>query len=77
MDTFFKVVGVIVVSVAGVVGLAIVMAYPTKWMVNYLVSPAALTVVFGAPVLGIWKALALNFICGFLFKSTSTCNCKK
>jgi len=77
MDTFLKIVGAIVVGAAMIAGLAIVMAYPTKWIVNYLVSPSALMMVFGAPVLTIWKAIALNFICGSLFKSSSTCNCKK
>jgi hypothetical protein len=70
METLIKVVGAVVVGVGMIALFAIVMAYPTKWVADYLFSPTALTAMFGAPVLSVWKAMALNYIGGAIFKGS-------
>jgi hypothetical protein len=72
MDKFAQVIGVIVLGFLAITGLAVVMAYPTKWVINYLLTPSAIQSVFGAPELTVWKALALNFICATLFKVSAS-----
>ena len=72
MDKFLQLIGVIVLGFAAISGLAVVMAFPTKWAVNYLLSPSAITAVFGVAELTVWKALALNFICATLFKVSAS-----
>jgi hypothetical protein len=67
--------------IIGVVGLVIVLsllfAWPTLWVINYLVAPTALKAVFGISQLTFWKAFWLNFICGNLFKNPSTTSSSK
>jgi len=76
METVIKVVGASVLVILIVAVLAIVMAYPTMWLVNYTFSPTALMAVFGMSALNFWHALWLNVLCGLLFKSTSTSSTK-
>ena len=77
METVTKAVGTVVLVVVIVAVLAIVLAYPTKWLVNYTFSPTAIMAVFGRSALDFWHALALNAVCGLLFKSTSTSSSTK
>jgi hypothetical protein len=50
--------------VLAVVLFAVVGAYPTKWIVNYLFAPGLLTTVFGTPSIGFVKAFFLNLFFG-------------
>jgi hypothetical protein len=72
MDAFLKVVGAIAVIFA-VVGVASVIgAYPTKWLINWLISPGALVLIFGTPKIGFAQTLGINILCSCLFKSTAS-----
>ncbi len=53
------------------VGLSLLMAYPTMWVVNYLFAPPALMSVFWVSQMTFWKAFWLNFFCHYMFKGTS------
>ena len=68
MEDVLKVVGLI----ALVVGLCLLAAYPTLYIVNYLFTPQLLLSVFGISALTFWKAFWLNFLASILFKSTNT-----
>lgn len=76
MDTFIKAGLIIVAGIALGIGFALLLAYPTLWVVNYLITPGILIKIFGIPALTFWKAFWLNFLCGSLFKSTSTSSSK-
>ena len=76
MDKFLKAVGAVVVVFFTVVGISILMAYPTKWVVNYLFTSGTIMSLFGIAQLTVWKALWLNFICGTLFKASSSSSSK-
>jgi hypothetical protein len=71
LEKLVKGVGVVVIALIIVVLLSIIGAYPTKWLVNYLFTPATLVALFGGP-LTFWKALALSYVCASLFKGTTT-----
>lgn len=64
------------VAVLGVFGLitgfALLMAFPTKWIVNYLFTPGVIFSLFGIERLDVWHGLALNFLGGMLFKGSSS-----
>jgi hypothetical protein len=47
--------------------LALLFALPTMWLWNWLMPS-----IFGLIKINFWKALGLNLLCGFLFKSTNT-----
>jgi hypothetical protein len=76
METLLKAVGAIVVFIGLVALLAVLTAYPTKWVVNYLFTPGILTVLFGTAKIGFWQALALNFITG-LARGTASATTKE
>jgi hypothetical protein len=69
METFLKVVGVVVAILATVAVIALVMAFPTMWMMNYLLTPHVLLTVFGVSQITFWKALWLNVLIGFFFSA--------
>ena len=71
-DAFVKVVGAAVVVVVVVAFLALLMGYPTMWIVNYLFASSFLVKVFGVAKLTFWRAFWLNWLAGTLFKSTVT-----
>lgn len=71
MEAFIKIVGTVALVVGLIVGISFLVAYPTMWLVNYLITSSALVAVFGIPALTFWKAFWLNFLCSALFKSTS------
>ena len=76
MDTFLKAVSAVVVVTVTYAGLAVLMAYPTKWLVNYLFTPSTLMSLFGIAQLTLWKALWLDFLCATLFKGSSSSSSK-
>ncbi len=64
-----------ILGVFGLVfGLSILFAYPLMWAINYTFAPAVLVAIFGTAQIGVWKAFALSFVCGVLFKSSTTVN---
>jgi hypothetical protein len=63
MEKLIMVLGVI----ALVIIVAFLLAFPTMWLWNYL-----MPVIFGLIKISFWQALAMNLLCGFLFKSTSS-----
>ena len=71
MENLAKVIGEIVLGCALLAGIALVLAYPTLWCVNYMFTPGVLMAAFGVPALTFWKALWLNTLCGLLFRSNS------
>lgn len=67
-----------VVGIVGlVIGFSLLLAYPTMWVVNYLFAATTLKAIFGISQLTFWKAFWLNFICGTLFKRSSTTTASK
>jgi hypothetical protein len=52
-------------------------AWFTMLLVNVLFTPTIIAAIFGTAKLTFWKALGLNLLAGFLFKSTSVNNAKK
>jgi hypothetical protein len=60
--------GLVFIAIATVILLSLIGAYPTKWLINYLVTPAFLTYVFGVAKFTAWRAFWLNYLCATLFK---------
>ncbi|MDI6734522.1 MAG: hypothetical protein QMD50_03505 [Patescibacteria group bacterium] len=71
MDEFFEVIGTIVVVLFIVAVFAIILAFPTMWIVNYVFLETALMAIFGTTSIGFWKALCLNLFFGIAFKSST------
>lgn len=67
---FFKAIGLFFVATITLALIAVIGAYPTKWLVNYLFTPQTLLSVFGISQFGFWKALALNYLTGTFFRTT-------
>lgn len=67
-----KIVALILGVIALVLGLGLLFALPTMWIVNGLFSDKLLTSVFGSPSISIWQAWGLNIITSILFKSVNT-----
>ena len=67
MEDFFKAVGVIVVFIGIIFGLALILALPTMWLWNWLM-PA----IFGLTKITFWQALGINLLSSILFKSSSS-----
>lgn len=76
MDKFLKMVGAVVVGTLLIALIAGLFAYPTKWIANWLFTSQVLLSLFGTPKIGFLQALALNFICGTLFKGSSSSSSK-
>lgn len=49
-----------VIVLGGAFALAMLMAYPTMWVVNYLFTAQLLIFVFGVAKIGFWQAFILN-----------------
>lgn len=77
MEDVVKAVGSLVLIFGLVVGIALLFAYPTLWLVNYLFTPGTLISLFGIAQLTFWKAFWLNFLCSILFKSSNTSTSSK
>jgi hypothetical protein len=75
MKTFFAIIGIVVAICVLGFGIALLMAYPTMWLWNY-VMPFAFPNA-GIAELDFWHAFALNFLCGILFKSSSSSSSSK
>ena len=71
MSKFLQAIGLVVFAVVVVFALASLMAFPTKWLVNYIFSPEFRLAAFGVARIGFWRALALNYLVMSLFKATT------
>ena len=69
MEKFLKAVGTSVIIVVALAGVSLLMAFPTKWVVNYLFNPTLLATIFTTGHLTVWHAWALNFAASTLIKS--------
>ena len=67
MGTLLKIIGGAVLIVGVILLLALLFAFPTKWLWNWL-----MPYLFALKTITIWQALGLNILCGFLFKGSST-----
>ena len=77
MDNVLKVIGAVFIGLLLVGGVALLGAYPTKWIVNYLFTSSVIASLFGVAQLTFWKAFWLNWLCAVLFKSTNTSSTSK
>ena len=76
MENFLKMIGMVVVVLLALVGLAILGAYPLKWAMNYLINPQWLQAAFGTPQIGFWQAFCLNYVAGSLIKGSHSTSSK-
>ena len=51
-----------VIILAFGVFIAILLAYPTMWVINYVFSASLLTFVFGSVKIGLWKAFWVSWL---------------
>jgi hypothetical protein len=72
MNKFFEAIGLGIVAFVVVIGLSLLLAFPTKWAINYVVNPTLLATVFTTGHFSVWHAWALNFLASSLVKSTNT-----
>jgi hypothetical protein len=77
MDWILRIIVSAFAMLAYLTMLAAFLAYPVKWLVNYVFAPGVLVSLFGTPQIGFWQALALTFLCGILFKSSSSSSSKR
>ena len=70
MKKFAEVTYAVLTGCTAVGVIAAVLAVPVMALVNYVVAPQFLLMVFGTVKLGFWKALCLNLLCGVLFQSS-------
>lgn len=71
METFLKGVGVSVVLVIVLFLFSALFAFPTKWVVNYLINPTLLATIFTTGKFTFWHAWAFNLLTATAFKTTS------
>ena len=76
MGKVLLVVGAVVFVLALVTGLALLFAFPTMWLWNYLFASQVTMTLFGTAKLAFWKAFWLNFLAGVLFKGSSASTSK-
>ena len=72
MEKFTKAIGAFVLIMLTIALGSVIGAYPTKWLVNYVLAPQFIYFVFGVTKIGFWKALTTNMLASSLFKSTRT-----
>lgn len=65
MDDFLKSVGAVVLIVVVVAFFAIVFAFPTMWLWNWL-----MPLIFGLTKITVWQALGLNLLTGLFFRTS-------
>lgn len=63
----YEAVGGCVTAIVIVATLALIMAFPTLWLWNWLMPS-----IFGLSTITFWQALGLNFLSSILFKSHTT-----
>ena len=69
MDKVVTALGAFVIVFAAILGISMLMAYPTMWIVNYLFTAQLLTYVFGLAKITFWKAFVFNMFFGTVVKS--------
>lgn len=67
MDKFIELIALSFLFIVVVIIVGVVVAFPIKWMWNYLMPE-----LFGLKEIGFWQALAMYVLCGILFKPTSS-----
>jgi hypothetical protein len=72
MKTVLASLGALVIFLAALLGLGMLMAYPTMWIVNYLFTAQLLTFVFGVAKIGFWQAFVLNMFFGTALPRTAS-----
>jgi len=55
-----------------IIGLALLLAFPLMWAINWLFAPAALVALFGVAKLTFWRTVVLSIVTSSLFRGTST-----
>lgn len=61
-----KIVGIVVLTLAGLVALALLAGFPTMWLWNWL-----MPTLFSVKAVTFWQAVGINIFTGILFKTTS------
>jgi hypothetical protein len=72
MKSFATLVGTVVLVMVGTVALSLLLAFPTKWLVNYIFSDGFRLAAFGVLKIDVWRAWALNILITGLFKTTTS-----
>ena len=72
MEGLIKFLGVLTLGLLIIGFVSVAFAFPTKWLVNYLFTPCVIHSLFGVGQISVYQALALNFLCGTLFKGSSS-----
>lgn len=72
MDAFFTNLGLFVVGLVVVAVFGLIEAVFVSLCWNYI-----MPFLFGLPTIGYWQAFVLSFLCGMLFKNSSSTNTKK
>lgn len=62
-----KVVGLIVMGLVMIFVFALLMAFPTKWLWNWL-----MTDLFNLQTINVWQALGLNILTGLWFRTSNS-----
>ena len=71
MAKFITMLALIIGGIALLAGFALLCALPTMWLWNYLMPD-----LFHLAHIGFWQAFAMNWLCGILFKGSSTSSSK-
>lgn len=67
MEKFSKFVGAVVVGLSIIFLIALVFAFPTMWLWNWL-----MPMLFGVTKIGVLEALGVNLLTGILFRSSGS-----
>lgn len=65
MELLIKVVGVVFLTLGLIFGIGLLLAFPIKWLWNWLLPP-----LFGTPSIGFWQAWGIMILSGFLFRAS-------
>jgi hypothetical protein len=69
-DVILKAIGQTVLVMFTIAAISLLMAFPTKWMTNYVFSDSFRLAVFGVAKIGFWRAFFFGFLIASLFKTT-------
>ena len=72
MEILSKIIGFVVLALGALFAFALIMAFPTKWLWNWL-----MPYLFALKTISVWQALGINILCGFLFRSSTTTKSKE
>ncbi len=67
-----KAVGLVVLGLVMILVVALLVAFPTKWLWNWL-----MTDLFNLQTINVWQALGLNILAGVWFRSSISYNKNK